>query len=303
MTISATITAPTSSVPPRQTSVPAPRALLLLSGMVRPTPFSSAIGRSLLDLPLGDSRTVLDLWRSEAGAGIEVRVLCDRVSPLPAGCGATAGGLRAERDPFELRGTGGILRDVAAEYGDDDFLMVAGGAQLLAQPFMNVLADFFASDADVVVSSQQDGAPSSFMLIRCRCLRVIPTAGFIDMKEQALPLIAGKHRIVVRTYDRPLGLPLRTESQYIAALRWYHRCAAGGAGHDNPFEEDWQPRFAIVEDPPAVDTGAIIHDSVVLRGGRVGRGAAVARSVVCPGASVRPEAVVTDSLIARGSGR
>ena len=288
---------PQPALPPRRACAPLPSALLLLSGTVRPTPFSSAIGRSLLDLPVDERRTVLDLWRDDVGAGIEVRILCDHATPLPAGCG---GALRAERDPFELRGTGGILRDVAARYADEDFLMVAGGAQLLTQPFTRVLDDFFGRRADVVVSSQRDGTPSSLMLVRCRCLRMVPAVGFIDMKEQALPLIARRHLVVVRTYDRPLGLPLRTESQYIAALRWYHRRAAVGVGVES-FDEDWEPSFSIVEEPSDVDPGAIVHDSVVLRGGRVQRGGAVVRSVVCKGASVRRDAVVTDSLIAPGS--
>ena len=47
----------------------------------------------------------------------------------------------------------------------------------------------------------------------------------------------------------------------------------------------------------AVDSGARLHDAVVLRGGRVGDGAVLVRSVVCAGGIVPRNAVIVDKLI------
>ncbi len=63
------------------------RGLVLLGGGVRPTPLAMAIGRSILDLPLGNGKTVMGRWMDEADEvarllGIDrlpVRLLMDAV--------------------------------------------------------------------------------------------------------------------------------------------------------------------------------------------------------------------------------
>jgi mannose-1-phosphate guanylyltransferase len=125
---------------------------------------------------------------------------------------------------------------------------------------------------------------------------VIPSIGYVDLKEQALPLIARKHRVQVIPRARPLALPLRTRADYIRALRWYHRSPRVEPTTD-PFEEDWRPVFALCEQGADVDPSARLHDSVVLAGGRVERGAMVVRSVVCAGGVVERNQTVVDRVV------
>ena len=66
--------------------------------------------------------------------------------------------------------------------------------------------------------SHEDGTPSGLMLVSCRALRLIPARGFVDMKEQALPLIAAKYDVRVMHRRRPTGLPVRSLTDYIQAL-------------------------------------------------------------------------------------
>lgn len=283
-----------------------PRAVVVLGGMVRPTPFSTAIGRSLFDLPLQEGMSVLDAWHAEAGelarvggAGgeLEVRVLVDQSTPLPAGPSASK--VRVQRDALELRGTGGLLRDVAAEYADDEYLVVVGGVQILLRPLADVVAELSLAGGDVMVGSHGDRTPSPIMLCRCGALRLICDRGFVDMKEQALPMIAREHRVRVREGMSVTAMAVKTQSQYVAALR--ARFLHGGAGGPgSAFAEDWRRRFAVVEYGAEVDSSAIIHDSVVLRGGVVRAGAAVVQSVVC--GVVGRNAVVTDALVAPAGG-
>jgi NDP-sugar pyrophosphorylase family protein len=215
-----------------------------------------------------------------------------------------------ERDPSEYRGTGGVLRDLAKDYRDEDYLLVGNGAQILIEPLADLAAALAAEAGDVSIIGHLDGTPSGLMLLRCGVLRTIPEAGFIDMKEQALPMIAESYRVGVVQRPEPTGLPVRTLGDYIHALRVHHQQAAGGAVTTNPFEENLDSTFSIVQQGATVDNSAYLHDSVVLSGARVEPGAMLVRSLVCPGAIVRRNRAVVDQLVAatpradaKGAGR
>ena len=57
--------------------------------------------------------------------------------------------------------------------------------------------------------------------------RLITPTGFVDMKEQVLPLIASRYDVRVIRRRRPTGLPLRTLEDYIQSLRFHHRLDLG----------------------------------------------------------------------------
>lgn len=289
------------------------RAIILLGGSVRPTPWTDAIGRSVLDLPVDETRgTVLDHWlqQSEQLAGalgldrLPLRVLIDRkaVEPQPSRP-AQSGTLRIERDPLELRGTGGFLRDAAREYGDDDWILVATARQILLEPLIELVESLATNRADVNLISHRDGVPCGLMLVRCRCLQTIPSIGFVDMKEQALPLIAATRRVRVIERVEPTGLLISTLEGYIHALRTHHQTLTHHIRTPDPFADDWRSTFSLVEDGQAVHSTAYLHDAVVLRGAKVGAGAVVARSVICSGAVVRRNQTVTDTIAVPRNGR
>jgi hypothetical protein len=135
-------------------------------------------------------------------------------------------------------------------------------------------------------------------------VRGLPAAGFVDMKEQALPLIAKAHSVRVLERRRPAALPTRTLAEYVAALRSHHTRLAGIEVHDDadPYAEDWETRFAIAEAGAVLHPEARVHDSVVLRGGRVDAGAAIVQSLVCGGVEVRRGEMVTDTVLTRAAG-
>ena len=282
------------------------KAIILLGGHVRPTPLSTSIGRSLLDLPLDEEGSVLNHWLAHASelakvAGLEklpVRVMVDRNSPEPISASVKYfGTFRVERDQSEYRGTGGVLRDLAENYADDDLILVANAAQILLDPLVSLAASLDQRRGDVAIISHRDGTPSGMMLVRCKTLRLIPKTGFIDMKEQAMPTIAQQYAIEVVHRRRPTGLPIRSVTDYITAMRFYHMRRAGKTTLTDPLAEDWQPAFGIVEEGARVDSTARVHDSVVLRGGIVEAGAVLVRSVVCPSGLVRPDQTVVDDFV------
>jgi N-acetylglucosaminyldiphosphoundecaprenol N-acetyl-beta-D-mannosaminyltransferase len=290
----------------RSTGLEKLRALVLLGGSVRPTSLSTSIGRAVLDLPLDDSGSILNHWVTQASDlrerhGLEklpVRVLVDWNSPEPSSTGPSHFDvLRVERDRTEYRGTGGVLHDLAGDYADDDLILVANAQQVMLDPIWSLAAALNQMQADVSLVSHLDGTPSGLMLVRCGTLRLIPRAGFVDMKEQALPAIASRFNVKVMPRKRPTGLPVRSLADYIMALRHYHRRRIGTPGPIDPLAEDWRPAFAIIEDGAVVDPLARVHDSVVLRGGRIEPGAVLVRSIVCPGGVVRRDRSAVDQFV------
>ena len=298
------------------------RALVLLGGSVWTGQLGSLTGRPVFDLPLETSCSILDLWRREAmtlasliGEPIPVRVMINRNAPeRPAGMdrphpnGNGNGAdrlspLRIESDPFDYRGTGGVLRDLAAQYGDEDMLLVANAAQVLTEPLISLATDLAQTRGDVCLISHLDGTPSNLMLVRCAALREIQPHGFVDMKEQALPAIAQRFDVTVVNRSTPTGLPVRTLDNYIDALRHHHKVMLGQASSASAFSEDYASAFAIVEEGAAVGSGARLHDSVILRGGHVEAGGVVVHSVVCPGGIVRRGQMTVDQIVAPAGGR
>jgi hypothetical protein len=249
-------------------------------------------------------------WQKEAvdllsQVGLErlpVRLILDRTTPAPTlSAPDPLVPFSVERDQREYRGTGGILRDLSDSLADDDYLLVANAAQILLQPLAKLAWDLAATGADVSILSQSDGTPSGLMLVRCGCLRLVPDVGYVDMKEQVLPEISRHYRVSVveRDRDHLTALPIRTLADYLRGLELYHRVVAGKPMNGNAFAEQWNSSFSIVEAGATVDPSARLHNAVVLRGGRVGGGAIVARSVVCPKGIVRRSSTVLNRLIGR----
>ena len=281
------------------------RAMVLLGGSVRATALSAATHRSVLDLPLDASGTLLNHWLNHAGElarwaaldHLPVRVMVTQNASEPRSAESSSGHLRVERDLSDYRGTGGVLRDVAADYDDDDVILVANAAQVLLDPLPAIASALQRKGGEIGLISHDDGTPSGIMLITCKTLRLIPPRGFVDMKEQALPLIASKHVVRVMRRARPTGLPVRSLSDYIQALRLHHRRKSGRPGAADPLAEDWSPTFSLIEPGASVDHSARVHDSVVLRGARVEAGAVLVRSIVCPQAVVYRDHTAVDELV------
>jgi N-acetylglucosaminyldiphosphoundecaprenol N-acetyl-beta-D-mannosaminyltransferase len=283
------------------------KAVVLLGGSVRPNKLTAAIRRSVLDLPLEDGQSILTHWRDQARAlrqaigavdHLRVHVMVDRLAPhpkCPPPCDDVT--MLVERDLTPYRGTGGVLRDLAIEYGDDDLLLVGNAAQALLMPLADVAVSLADLDSDVGLLCHADGTPCGLMLVRCGALRKIAAGGYVDLKEQALPQIAKEHKVTHLYQTRPSGLPVRNLEEYIGALQKRHRLSLGTPPPASPFAEDRRPTFAIVEQGARIEKGARVLDSVVLKGAVVEEGALVVRSIVCPGGALSGGESAIDGLV------
>ncbi len=289
---------------PRGGVVPHLRAVVVLAGSVRETPFSRDLGRSPLDLPLRDGETVLQTWcrgaadlaRALGLADLPVRVLVNRSAKLPESVSAESDiRVTAEFDPHELRGSAGVLRDIAEDFRPDDVILVGNAYQLVLEPLPDLVAAMARVGGDVTILTGDDQGPMGLKLIRRAALEPVKAKGFVDFNEQAIPLIAAQFDVRVASCPGARAISLRTLDGYMGALRRLH--APPGSEFD-PLAEDWFRTFAIIEPGADVSASARVHDSVVLRGARVGVGAVVVRSLVCDGASVAPGEVVFDRVVA-----
>ena len=284
------------------------RAVVLLSGSVWPRPWMAAIGRSILDLPLESERSVLGHWIQAVGGladevglrRLALRVILCRAAPIPTAPRSRARAsvpLQIERDNMDFRGTGGVLRDLSVAYDKDDYLLVASGAQVLVEDLSSVVRAMGRIGGDVVLLVQADGTAGTLMLIRCGALADIAPVGFVDLKEQGLPVLAARHRINVLRRAHAALLPIRTAPEYLSAIRGYRQLGRDGWAVDEPGRAEHVPAQGIVEAQARVEPSAVVHDAVVLGGGTVGAGAVVARSIICEGATVARGQVVVNRIV------
>lgn len=282
------------------------KSVILLGGKVRQTSLGAALDRSVLDLPLDGEGTILNHWVSQCDAlarrvgldNLAVRVMVDQKAYEPKRVKPEfASMLRVERDRSSFRGTGGLLADIAADYEDDDLILVANASQVLLDPLSAIAQALDHKTGDLTLISHKDGTASGIMLLACKAVRSINTVGFIDLKEQALPSIAKSHDVRVVNCRQPTGLPLFSLNDYINALQQFHRRRSSRRARTNPLGEDFSRHFGIAEAGAEVAEDAYLHDAVVLDGAIVEPGAAVIRSLVLPGAVVRAGAEVSDQLV------
>ena len=283
------------------------RAVVLLSGSVRPSRLSLALGRSTLDLPLEDGRSLLWHWRDHVSAlrkliglgELPVRVMVDQISlPPSAPHRGTQVHFSIERDASRYRGTAGVLRDLSEHYNDDDYILVANGAQALITPLTDLTLALSEPMTDVTLVSHEDGSPSGIMFIRCEALRHVAVNGYVDMKEQALPYLASMFNVRHLPHAYPTGLPIRSVTEYVAAIQHRYRTRIGKPVCNNPFAEDCRPSFAVIEEGAYVHPSANVHDSVILRGAHVSENTVVVRSVIGPDIRLSRGEHIIDQLVA-----
>lgn len=282
------------------------KSMFVLYGSVRSTSLARRIDRSLMDLPLV-SGTISSHQLSNARAcarrfqlsSFEMRMLVETESPRPKDlAGFDEVSYVVQQDASPIRGVAGVLSDATKDMGDDEYIIVTSGAQIFLEPLDDLVHAMAKKCADISFVSSVDGAPVGVWLIRCGTLKTIKPIGYVDLKEQALEEWKSSFKVSVVERRRAYAHPARSLVEYLSAVR--AEAAGFGSGttiDEDPYREDWESTFSIVEPGAKLAEGAILHDSTMLSGSTVGKGAVVVRSVICPGAVVEPGARVTDKVL------
>ncbi|MBL4698063.1 MAG: hypothetical protein JKX70_04435 [Phycisphaerales bacterium] len=203
-----------------------------------------------------------------------------------------------QQDASPIRGVAGVLADATTEMADDDYIIVTSGAQVFLEPLDDLVYAMAKKNADVAFVSSKDGAPVGLWLIRCGVLRSVNSIGYVDLKEQALDEWKQNHKVCVVERPRAYAHPTRSLVEYLGAIRADVVGVRSGSTIDqDPYREDWESTFSIIEPRAQVNEAALLHDSIALQNSSVGKGAVVVRSVICPGATVSPGARVHDMVV------
>lgn len=276
-------------------------AVVLMAGAVRQTDLARAAGRARLDLPILPDASLGDCWaarvatlRHELNApNLPMVVSTNAIAGTPKNAAAWPQAA-VRMDSEEPRGSGGALRDIAHEFDADSYMLIVPAQSFPRAELEPVLRELASVSADAMIHADSDRTPSGCFLLRCGAMQGLPARGFIDLKEQALPQIRSKFDVRVVCTNQAPPLPIRTLDGYVQALRAATR-APGGVGDSQA--EEWQWSFALAEDGADVHSTARLHDSVVLSGGKVGRGAVVVRCLVGPGGVVESGSSNFDELV------
>ena len=264
--------------------------MILLAGTLRRDQFDMVLGRSVFGMPLSGGRTVISVWQEQLAliGARSAPIICTE-SPANSGPRSEMSGcpLRVHTDATPARGAGGALRDAAQGFDADDLLLVCGAKQVANAHLGRWARAMAACDADLVLGSTADRSLVDVFAVRSGALAVVPGVGFCDFKEQAVPLIARRHRVELMTFDESPVRPVRQIADYLSIVRRSDDDGGGGV---------------LIEAGAHVAAGARVRHSVVLAGGRVAAGAVVVDSVVGPGATIGAGQVVVRQAVGGRSG-
>lgn len=276
---------------------------IMLAGTLRPSPLRRELDVHVLCLPLGSQGTLLDAWLASLGTlpGLdELTIVVNTEEDVKtieretSRHGAAVRGrisVHTTVEPAAWRGVGGILRDVADNVGDNA-VIIAAEAHALPPTTLTPLASALTAPegraVDGAVGVCGNNEPAGVYAFTGRALGLTPEVGYFDVKEQLLPAMnqADMRSRMARLEGPPLRL--RDRRGYLAAVRAsLGENGAGTACHRVSQLTSIAPN-AVIEGACIIEPGvmimsdAIIHDSVLLKGATVGRGAVISRSIVGP---------------------
>lgn len=287
---------------------PIPLTVVLMAGGFSPPPLAEATGRSPLDLPVGPDLRLWEHWQALLGdlSGPvrcrDVLCLCGGLTPTPR---STAGAWRLVTDATDYRGPAGALRDALDEGGGESLVLVAEASRLCGVDVASLLSSHIEREAMITVGALPNAAPAGLYVVQREALAQVPAKGFMDLKEQWLNrLVQQGAPVYVHTFESGYCPAMRTLREYLDAVI----SRLPGASSD-PSRPTLAPR--VIESPGAVSSivcsGAEVHpeaivvDSVLMPGSRVGRRATVVRSLVCDGFAVEAGETVLDAVLGPGA--
>ena len=207
-----------------------------------------------------------------------------------------------QAEPGTFRGPAGVLRDVASRYDEDAIILVGEAARYIAGSLDQFLMDWQRTPCDMLIACHSDGEPTGLMIFRQGALELVPSEGFMDIKEQWLPkLVRAGLRIWTSETRDFQPYPLRSREQFLQASAYAAGSPLSGITQRSVVGP---PRLlgpgsdkSRVAETAQVGSGAVIADAVVMPGAIIGEGAIVVRSIVCPGAVVPKGAEVIDRVV------
>lgn len=278
-------------------------AVVMLAGGLRPSPLSVETSMSVLDLPIDDECRLFDHWleclEDAVPESTRLEVVCSKVVPLPA---AVAGGRRGKLDVHvsierdDYRGPAGIVADVCRGLGSPSRILIVEAARWVDGSIGSAVSAGLEADDDVVVYRNRDGSPAGMYLASARALELVPSVGFMDLKEQWLGKVgASGLRTEALTLAGAWSRELRTRGQLLGVIG-SDRPELGVVELGTVTVATGRQR-SIVCAGAEVEGNAVVSESIVMPGARVGDGACVIRSIVCSGGRVEAGETIVETVV------
>ena len=283
-------------------------AAVLLAGGIRPSPLVEATSLPALCLPLSNRTTLLGAWLDELQRAGQCQSATIVVS-TPRDAQTIENHLadisqwhqhdftvNVVLEPARWRGTGGIIRDVAAGMAEGDRVLLVE-ATCLPAPRLDLLINALEGENIAAVGVDRKHGPAGAYAVRRDAFQVVPAVGFFDIKEQLLPALYDQGRGAKAVEIAERVVRLRSREGYLDAIAAMDdlreqtspsrrpMVSGGVSGEARIVGKCLVSRNAIIE------AEAIVHDSVILGNAVIRRGAVVSRSVIGSGVEipVRPD--------------
>lgn len=263
----------------------------------------------MVAMPLWGGRVVGDLWEEiavELGASPPLFLVGSEFEAMCLRHGLPSARIGVDRRSF--RGPAGVLADAVMHDGylaSAEVLLVCDGSRVPdSRAVAAVLAAHGPHDlghAGVVLSSPH-GEFGGIILLHRRLVELVPSDGFVDLKEQFVPLLHAKGlKLAACVHGDALPF-LGTPASYLDFCKAFSR----GVWIDPGAVVDPTAKVegaSIVSEGARIGPSAVVLDSVIMRGAEVDAGAVVARSIVGPQGLVSRSRLVTDDTVVRLSSR
>ncbi|MBZ0173039.1 MAG: NDP-sugar synthase [Phycisphaerales bacterium] len=274
---------------------------LILCGGLKPPPLAAALCAPLLTLPQTADRTLLRCWLDAfdlAGIGVDrCRLLTDTdswgtMSPVP--CVPDSG-------PY--RGPAGVLRDALNTIDSTDCCVIVEGSRMLEteSSLDNLLQAHRSKHDAITVATNPDGSFAGIFVADPAAIGLIPSIGFIDIKEQWLPA-AAREGFEIHTHALTgFCFSARTPGAYLRALRqmgWFTlRGPSRVIGHEHPGIFGTLYGGSLISQTANVSPEAVASCSAIGEGVQIAAGAVVIRSIVGSHARIGKNEVIIDTVI------
>ncbi len=282
-------------------------SIIMLAGSLRPSPLRAELHEPALRMPLRSEYSLLDAWLDAldsvdpaAQMRIVITDLAD-IDAINALLGRSKSGARGRtvgviREPTAWRGTAGLVRDLVEKEPADSLVAVLEAGCLPVLPVAEAL-DALTPDCSGVIAAGRDREPAGVYVLRRSALDRVATVGYSDMKEQLIPALHEKGmRIALVERDQPV-LRIGDRRAYLKAVA---HCADQGGSLNGDSRGVRLIGPCVVERGAEVESGAVIHESVILAGAKVGAGAVVSRSVIGRCAIVESDERIIERIVAQG---
>ncbi|MGI9014871.1 MAG: hypothetical protein ACR2GY_11580 [Phycisphaerales bacterium] len=284
-----------------------PLTVIMLAGAIRRSPLRAALDEPALCLPMTSDTLLLDVWIAAIAAlgPVDIRIVVNdardatsikrHLDRAKRRFGHEKVSIRIIEESAAWRGTGGVVIDTAGKIEQGQLVLVVEAGCLPPASLEGVM-NSIGDECAMVVAGDESRTPAGIFVLRGVAFQFVNPVGYSDLKEQLITALRTRHhRVGFCELPQPV-IRIRDRESYLRAVA---RGAEQGADQpqDRTHRQGRVLGCSIVGSEVECHQGAIIHESVVLKGARIGANALVSRSVIGRGVRVAAGARVTETVL------